>query len=82
VAGSSTADAGNPVPPPLTRTDTSVTETASIGGAPAVVRQQRRDTVKRVTGLRIEFKTEEERDGFVDATKRAQERCLPLPEKI
>ncbi|KAF1822918.1 uncharacterized protein K489DRAFT_338550 [Dissoconium aciculare CBS 342.82] len=59
-----------------------ITVTASIGGAPAVVRQQRRDTVKRVTGLRIEFKTEEERDGFVDATKRAQERCLPLPEKI
>jgi hypothetical protein len=46
------------------------------------VRQQRRDTVKRVTGLRIEFKTEEERDGFLDMSKRAQERCLPLPERI
>jgi ElaB/YqjD/DUF883 family membrane-anchored ribosome-binding protein len=78
---SSSTDNSNSMLPPLTRVDTSVPEAPSTS-APTVVRQQRRDTVKRVTGLRIEFKTEEERDGFLDMSKRAQERCLPLPERI
>jgi hypothetical protein len=80
-SASSSIENSHLVPPPLTRVDTSVPETPSTS-APIAVRQQRRDTVKRVTGLRIEFKTEEERDGFLDKTKRAQERCLPLPERI
>jgi ElaB/YqjD/DUF883 family membrane-anchored ribosome-binding protein len=80
-SASSSTEKSHPVPPPLTRIDTSVPETSSTS-APVAVRQQRRDAVKRVTGLRIEFKTEEERDGFLDMSKRAQERCLPLPERI
>ncbi|KAK4539810.1 hypothetical protein LTR36_010344 [Oleoguttula mirabilis] len=39
-----------------------------------------RTQVKRVTGVRIEFKTEEERAGFVNASKRVQERMLALPD--
>lgn len=35
---------------------------------------------KRVTGVRIEFKSEEERQRFVDLSRRVQERMLPLPE--
>lgn len=35
---------------------------------------------RNVTGIRIEFKTEEERARFVDTVKRVQERMLPLPD--
>ncbi|QIW99389.1 hypothetical protein AMS68_004907 [Peltaster fructicola] len=35
---------------------------------------------KRVTGVRIEFKNEEERARFVELAKRVQERMLPLPD--
>ncbi len=35
--------------------------------------------VTRVTGIRIEFKTEEERNEFLDMSKRAQSRMIPLP---
>lgn len=40
----------------------------------------RRATVRRVTGIRIEFKTSEERARFVQLTSQAQERTLPLPD--
>jgi hypothetical protein len=36
--------------------------------------------VKRVTGIRIEFKSEEERTDFLEASKRLQEKMLPLPD--
>jgi hypothetical protein len=35
---------------------------------------------KHVTGVRIEFKTDEERSSFVKMAKRVQERSLPLPD--
>jgi hypothetical protein len=35
---------------------------------------------RNVTGVRIEFKTEEERARFVETVKRVQERVLPLPD--
>lgn len=35
---------------------------------------------RNVTGVRIEFKTEEERAKFVDTVKRVQQRVLPLPD--
>lgn len=35
---------------------------------------------RNVTGIRIEFKTEEERAKFIDTVKRVQERMLPLPD--
>ena len=35
---------------------------------------------RHVTGVRIEFKTEEERARFVDTVKRVRERMLPLPD--
>jgi len=40
----------------------------------------RRIPVKKVTGVRIEFKTEEERSKFVDRSKQCQERMIPLPD--
>lgn len=40
----------------------------------------KRIQVKKVTGVRIEFKTEEERDQFVSASKTAQERMILLPD--
>ncbi|KAK5133177.1 hypothetical protein LTR08_008113 [Meristemomyces frigidus] len=39
-----------------------------------------RTQVKRVTGIRIEFKTEEERAAFVSASKRVQQRTIALPD--
>jgi hypothetical protein len=35
---------------------------------------------RNVTGVRVEFKTEEERARFVETVKRVQERVLPLPD--
>nr|POE56717.1 hypothetical protein CFP56_33689 [Quercus suber] len=35
---------------------------------------------KKVTGVRIEFKSEEEREQFVTLTRRLQERQIPLPD--
>lgn len=35
---------------------------------------------KKVTGVRIEFRDEEERNRFVAMTKRLQEKMLPLPD--
>ena len=35
---------------------------------------------RNVTGIRIEFKTDEERARFVDTVKRVQENMLPLPD--
>ena len=35
---------------------------------------------RNVTGVRIEFKTEEEKGRFVEVAKRVQERMLPLPD--
>jgi hypothetical protein len=35
---------------------------------------------RNVTGIRIEFKTEEERARFVDTVKRVQEKMMPLPD--
>jgi hypothetical protein len=35
---------------------------------------------RNITGVRIEFKTEEERAKFIDTAKRVQERMLPLPD--
>lgn len=40
----------------------------------------RRIKVKKVTGVRIEFKTDEERSKFISAAKKCQERMIPLPE--
>lgn len=40
----------------------------------------RRIPVKKVTALRIEFKTEEERDEFVALALRVQQRLIPLPD--
>ena len=40
----------------------------------------RKMPVKRVTGIRIEFKTEEERNKFIEMSRRAQERMIPLPD--
>ena len=42
--------------------------------------KSRATAVKRVHGVRIEFKTEEERSEFVRAAKKAQERPRPLPD--
>lgn len=36
--------------------------------------------VKRVTGVRIEFKTEEEKDRFLNMNHQAQDRMIPLPD--
>jgi hypothetical protein len=40
----------------------------------------RKGPERNVTGVRIEFKTEEERAKFVDTVKRVQNRMLPLPD--
>lgn len=40
----------------------------------------RKVAVKKVTGIRIEFKTDEEKDHFVEMACQAQERLLPLPD--
>lgn len=37
-------------------------------------------SAKLVTGVRVEFKTEEERSAFVSLAKRVQEHLVPLPE--
>ena len=36
--------------------------------------------IRKVTGIKIEFKTEAERDGFVSVAKRMQGKSTPLPE--
>ena len=41
---------------------------------------QKRIQVKRVTGIKIEFKSEGERTKFVEMSHRAQERMIPLPD--
>ncbi|EMC96975.1 hypothetical protein BAUCODRAFT_32724 [Baudoinia panamericana UAMH 10762] len=40
----------------------------------------RRIPVKKVTGVRIEFKTEDDRNRFVSQTKKLQEKMIPLPD--
>ena len=35
---------------------------------------------KRVTGIRIEFKTEEEKDIFLEMSHQVQDRMIPLPD--
>ena len=42
--------------------------------------QAKKIPVKKVTGIKIEFKTEEERTRFVEMSQKAQERMIPLPE--
>lgn len=64
----------------LQRIDTNVTLTASDLLPATPLKAQRRIAVKRVSGVRIEFKTEDERAKFVSTAKRAQERLLPLPD--
>ena len=36
--------------------------------------------LKKVTGVRIEFKTDEEKNNFIDMSRRAQNRMIPLPD--
>lgn len=67
-------------PPALQRIDTNVTLTAADLVPAQPLKAQRRVAVKRVHGVRIEFKTEDERARFVSTAKRAQERLLPLPD--
>ncbi|KAH9822773.1 hypothetical protein Tdes44962_MAKER04742, partial [Teratosphaeria destructans] len=40
----------------------------------------KRVPIRKVTGIRMEFKTTEERDRFVAACRKAQERLVPLPD--
>ena len=42
--------------------------------------QGRRIPVKRVTGVRIEFRTEEEKARFVGMARKCQQRLIPLPD--
>ncbi|KAK5125496.1 hypothetical protein LTR85_000607 [Meristemomyces frigidus] len=74
-AGASTTDkvrSGPTAGEGLQRVETSLEMGRPQGG--------KRTRVQKVTGVRIEFKTEEERAGFVSATKRVQERMLVLPD--
>lgn len=54
--------------------------TASVGAEAMTPAVQARNAVKRVNGVKIEFKTEDERSKFVAAAKRAQENSIPLPD--
>jgi hypothetical protein len=58
-------------PPATTRDNASLSSGESKG---------KKGPERNVTGIRIEFKTEEERAKFVDTVKRVQERMLPLPD--
>lgn len=52
----------------------------NAGNGQVKVVQPKDMPIKKVHGVRIEFKTEEERAKFVGAAKRSQERVLPLPD--
>lgn len=54
--------------------------TVSVGAESMTPVQQARNAVKKVNGVKIEFKTEDERSKFVAAAKRAQENSMPLPD--
>ncbi|PIA92123.1 hypothetical protein CB0940_09012 [Cercospora beticola] len=53
---------------------------ASMGGVVNAKAAEKDAILKKVGGIKIEFKTEEERNKFVEAAKEAQTRSLPLPE--
>ncbi|GIZ47023.1 hypothetical protein CKM354_001012400 [Cercospora kikuchii] len=53
---------------------------ASMGGMVNAKAAEKDAVLKKVGGIKIEFKTEEERNKFVAAAKEAQTRSLPLPE--
>ena len=59
------------------RSPTSTSDTASSQSGDS---KGKKGPERNVTGIRIEFKTEEERAKFVDTVKRVQERMLPLPD--
>ncbi|KAM3417405.1 hypothetical protein BST61_g5652 [Cercospora zeina] len=53
---------------------------ASLGGVVNTKAAEKDAVLKKVGGIKIEFKSEEEKDRFVAAAKVAQTRSLPLPE--
>jgi hypothetical protein len=59
------------------RSPTTASDTASLQSWEG---KGKKGPERSVTGVRIEFKTEEERAKFVDTVKRVQERMLPLPD--
>ena len=59
------------------RSPTTASDTASLQSWEG---KGKKGPERNVTGVRIEFKTEEERAKFVDTVKRVQERMLPLPD--
>jgi hypothetical protein len=59
------------------RSSSTFSDSASLRALDAKVKK---GPERNVTGVRIEFKTEEERARFVETVKRVQERVLPLPD--
>lgn len=58
----------------------STTTTSDTSSSQSWENKGKKGPERNVTGIRIEFKTEEERAKFVDTVKRVQERMLPLPD--
>jgi hypothetical protein len=59
------------------RSSSTFSDSASLRASDA---KAKKGPERNVTGVRIEFKTEEERARFVKTVKRVQERVLPLPD--